>query len=210
MTDAEFKDAVVAACFRLAGDNGWPAVSLPAAALAAGLPLGRVREVFSSRLAMLAHFGDAIDEAVLTGAVTSGSVRDRLFDLLMRRFDALQLHRGGVLALMRGLPSDPLAACLLAQGTQRSMAWMLAAAGVPTEGLRGALRVQGLVAVWVWTLRTWATDETADLSTTMAAVDAALARAEQGASWLEGRGGEATGESPEAGVRDEAFEGTEL
>jgi hypothetical protein len=61
---------------------------------------------------------------------------------------------------------------------------MLEAAGLSASGLRGEMRVKGLVAVWLWTLRAWQADESEDLSVTMAALDAALRRAEQAAEWL--------------------------
>ena len=66
------------------------------------------------------------------------------------------------------------------------MRWMLNAAGQPTHGLRGALRIKGLVAVWVWTLRAFERDESEDLSATMATLDTALARAHAMAGWLSG------------------------
>ena len=69
----------------------------------------------------------------------------------MRRIDTLQAHRAGVLALLRALPADPPTALLLALATRRSMRWMLEAAGIPTRGIRGELRVKGLLAVWLWT-----------------------------------------------------------
>jgi hypothetical protein len=111
-------------------------------------------------------------------------VRDRLFDLLMRRIDALQAHRGGVLALLRALPGEPPTALLLTLATRRSMRWMLEAVGIPTRGINGELRVKGLLAVWLWTIRAWRTDESEDLSATMAALDAALSRADRAAGWL--------------------------
>ena len=126
------------------------------------------------------------DQAALAETPTDGTIRDKLFDLLMRRFDALQAHRAGVVALLRALPSEPPTALLLACATRRSMRWMLETAGASTAGLRGTLRVRGLVAVWVWTLRAWERDESADLSGTMAALDAALRRADRVAAWLGG------------------------
>jgi hypothetical protein len=126
------------------------------------------------------------DQAALAETPTEGTIRDKLFDLLMRRIDALQAHRAGVIALLRALPSEPPTALLLACATQRSMRWMLQAAGVSTAGLRGELRVRGLAGVWVWTLRAWERDESADLSGTMAALDAALRRAGRVAAWLGG------------------------
>ena len=113
-----------------------------------------------------------------------GPVRDRLFDMLMRRFDVMQAHRPGVLALLRALSADPGMALLLALATRRSMRWMLDAAGFDTSGLNGELHTRGLVGVWLWAVRAWRSDESADLAATMAALDKALNRAEEAARWL--------------------------
>jgi ubiquinone biosynthesis protein COQ9 len=92
-----------------------------------------------------------------------------------------------VLALLHALPHEPPTAVLLACATKRSLRWLAQSAGVDLAGLRGELKLRGLVAIWLWTLRAWERDETADLSATMAALDAALNRAEQAARWLRGR-----------------------
>lgn len=188
MDDAEFDRALIAAAFQVAAEKGWRSVSVGAAARAAGLLLPRARERFPGRAAVLLKFGRLADQGALTEAPSDGPARDRLFDLLMRRLDTLQSHRPGVLALLRALPSEPPTALLLALATRRSMRWMLDAAGIPTRGISGELRVRGLVAVWLWTIRAWRSDETEDLTATMAALDAALRRAEQAAEWLGWRG----------------------
>jgi AcrR family transcriptional regulator len=184
MDDSEFDRALIAAAFGLAAEQGWRSVSVAAAARAAGLPLARARERFPGRSSILLRFGRAADQAALAETPSAGPVRDRLFDLLMRRIDAFQAQRAGVLALLRALPAEPPTALMLALATRRSMRWMLEAAGLSASGLRGEMRVKGLVAVWLWTLRAWQADESEDLSATMAALDAALRRAEQAAEWL--------------------------
>ncbi len=133
MDDAAFDSALIAAAFQLAAEQGWRRVSVVAAARAAGLPLARARERFPGRAAILLRFGRLADQAALAEAPSEGPVRDRLFDLLMRRIDALQTHRAGVLALLRALPAEPPTALLLALATRRSMRWMLEAAGIPTR-----------------------------------------------------------------------------
>jgi hypothetical protein len=190
MNDTEFDGALIAAFFRLAAEKGWRGTTVAEAARAGAVSLAEARARFPGRAAVLLRFGRMADQAALAETPADGSVRDKLFALLMRRFDALQTHRAGVAALLRALPSEPPMALLLACATRRSMRWMLAAAGVSTAGLRGELRVRGLVTVWAWTLRAWARDGSADLSGTMAALDAALRRAEQVAAWL---GGDGTG-----------------
>jgi ubiquinone biosynthesis protein COQ9 len=201
MDDTEFDRALIEAAFQLAAEKGWRAVSVATSASAAALPLPRARERFPGRAAILLRFGRLADQAALVEVPSEGSARDRLFDLLMRRIDTFQAHRAGVLALFRALPAEPPTALLLALATRRSMRWMLEAAGIPTRGVRGELRVNGLVATWLWTMRAWRTDETDDLSTTMAALDGALRRAEQTAEWL-GWSGRAAAPSPDRSEPD--------
>jgi ubiquinone biosynthesis protein COQ9 len=184
MDDADFDRALIAAALQVAAEKGWRGLTVGSAARAAGLPLERARERFPGRRAVLLKFGRLADQAALVEAPSDGPPRDRLFDLLMRRIDTLQSHRAGVVALLRALPSEPPTALLLALATRRSMRWMLDAAGIPTRGINGELRVRGLLAVWLWTVRAWRSDETEDLTATMAALDAALSRAEQAAEWL--------------------------
>jgi len=182
MTDAEFDAALVTAAFAVGGEKGWREVSTAAAARQAGLDLVRARTRLPGHGAILKRFGVLADSYALTGALTEGSVKDRLFDILLRRFDFLQMHRAGVVALLRVLPLDAPLAAWLANETLRSMGWLLEGAGISAVGLRGALRKRGLAAVWAWGIRAWLKDESEDLSATMAAVDVALARADQIAS----------------------------
>ncbi len=196
MDDAEFDRALIAAAFQLAAEQGWRSVSVAAAARAAGLPLARARERFPGHSAILLRFGRLADQSALAELPSDGPTRDRLFDLLMRRIDVFQAHRAGVLALLHALPAEPPTALLLALATRRSMRWMLEATGISAAGIRGELRVKGLVAVWLWAMRAWRADESEDLSATMAALDAALRRAEQAAEWL-GWSGKAAKPSPD-------------
>lgn len=179
MTDDAFDAALVAAAFDLGAEQGWRMVTPAAACQQAGLDLATTRTRFPTRAAILERFGTLADEHALHGAAADGTARDRLFDSLLRRFDFLQMHRPGVLALIKALPFDPGLALWLAGANLRSMGWLLEGAGLSAGGARGAVRAQGLLAIWGWGLRAWMRDESADLSATMAAVDVALNRADQ-------------------------------
>lgn len=205
--DAAFDAALVAAAFDQAALLGWSQVSVAAAARAAGLPLDRARARFPGRTAVLLRFGVLADQAALAEQSTEATERERLFDLLMRRFDAMQPHRDGILALMRALPFDPGTAALLYAANLRSMGWMLEAAGIPSSGLQGTLRAKGLLGVWLATARAWERDESADLSGTMSALDKALSQAERLAGWVglaRGPAEDAASVFEESGVAGEA------
>jgi AcrR family transcriptional regulator len=205
MSGQDFDHALIAAAFRLAAEAGWARLTIVDAARAAGLSLGEARARFPGKFGLLRRFGAILDAAALAADSGEGTVRDRLFDLLMGRFDAMKPHREGLRALLRSLPGDPSTALALGCDTQRSMRWMLQAAGVSTAGLRGRLRVRGLVAVWIWSMRAFARDETDDLAPTMAALDTALRRVHAAAACLSGE--RAAASDADESMADEAREG---
>ena len=184
MDDPDLDRALIAALFEQAALRGWADATIAGAARDAGLPLDRVRARFPGKGAALLRFGLLADQAALGSGALDETPRERLFDMIMRRFDSLQQHRDGVLALLRALPSEPGTGALLYAATLRSMRWLLDAAGVPTGGLAGQLRVYGLLAIWLRGLRTWQSDESQDLPATMAAVDKGLDQALRAESWL--------------------------
>lgn len=180
MDDAAFDEAMVAGAMALAAREGWRAVTVPRVAREAGLPLRRARIRFCRRHLLLVRLGRLADAHALASVPKEGSIRDRLFDLLMRRFDYLNRHRDGVRAVLR----DPLAVAFMVPVARNSMRWMLEAAEGDARGLRGHLRVKGLLAVWGWAVRAWRSDDSEDLAHTMAELDKALDRADQAARSL--------------------------
>jgi AcrR family transcriptional regulator len=172
---------ILETAMRLAAEAGWRDLSLAAIADAAKLPLAKVYPVYPSKQAILNGLFRQIDVRVLEAeepAAREGSARDRLFDVLMRRFDALVPYRPAIARIVGDQARDPLAALCGLAGLARSMACMLEAAGLSTTGIRGALRVKALSATYLGTLRVWLSDESPDLAATMAALDRHLARLE--------------------------------
>ena len=183
-TDTETK--LVAALWQVVATHGWQGLTMHRLAVAAGVPLADIRRQVPSRLHLLKLHGRAMDASALAcGAIEQhGSPRDRVFDVLMRRIDAMQPHRAGLLRLFQDVKRDPLLGLLLLAELPCSMAWMLESAGLSPAGLPGLLRVNGTTAVWLATIRAWAQDETQDLAPTMAALDKALDQAERVARTL--------------------------
>lgn len=172
--------AVLEAMWRLVATDGWQAATLGAIAAEAGLAVSGLRARFPCRALLLARHASAVDRVVLDGTIpdAGGSPRERVFDVLMRRFDALQPERAGILRFIEDLPRDPLTALAIGPLLPISMARMLEAAGVATDGALGPVRVKGAAAVWIAAMQAWRRDDSADLAATMAALDKALDRAE--------------------------------
>ncbi len=183
-------DRVIDAALRLAAAGGWRQLGLAGIAEKAGLPMAELQSVFPSKAAILTGFVRRTDERVLAGGKAEGEdggggARDRLFDVLMRRFDVLQPDRNAIRAIIRDSLCDPLAVLCQGPTLLGSMASMLEAAGLSPAGPIGALRTKGLVLVYLVALRAWLKDDSTDLAKTMAALDRGLCQAEKMAAFLD-------------------------
>lgn len=178
---------VVVAAMELAAERGWSGLSMAEIAERAGLPLGEMLERFPAKRHVLDGVGRIADLAMLEAdaAMDAGEpARDRLFDRVMRRFDALLPLRPGLRRVVEELPRDPLPFLGSLPRLGRSMAWTLEAAGIPAGGLAGIARTKALSAVYLRAMRVWLDDDSADLARTMASLDAQLRRLEEFTSLL--------------------------
>ena len=167
----------------LVAEKGFAAVTLRDVAGAAGLGLADLYRLYPDKVALVVAFVARIDAEVLAGTPSQGdpeeTARDRLFDTMMRRYDSLRRHKAALGAIRTAAARDPLLLLALGSALRRSMAAMLEAAGVPSEGLPGALRQNGLLAIHYAVSRVFDEDGTGDLSKTMAALDGRLKTAEK-------------------------------
>ena len=173
--------AVIEAAMKLAAEKGWRGLSLAGIGEEAGLTVSELFKVAPNKSAILEALSRRADAEVLSEgqlAADDGSPRDRLFDVIMRRFDALQPYRAGLGEVIYDLGRSPLDALVEMPGLKRTAGLMLEAAGIDSSGLKGLIRIKGLALVYLLTLRTWLKDETEDLSKTMAALDGYLRRIE--------------------------------
>ena len=179
---ADIPDHVIDTALALAAERGWSELSLGEIAAEAGVPLSKVYPHFASKQEILAAFARRIDAAVLAEELGAEELeepaRDRLFDVVMRRFDALEPYKEALGNILYDGLRRPLDGVAGAPQLARSMRWMLEAAGIGTDGVKGMLRVKGLAAIYLATLRVWLRDDSADLAKTMAALDGHLRRVE--------------------------------
>ena len=167
----------------LIAEKGYADVALRDVAQAAGLGFADLHRLYPDKLSLAAAFMARIDAIVLAGTSSSTdpdeTARDRLFDVMMRRYDALKPHREALRALRRAGTRDPVLAIAMGPALRRSMMAMLEAASLSSDGLPGALRQNGLLAIHYAVSRVFDRDETTDLSKTMAALDDRLKTAER-------------------------------
>ncbi|MBT6137155.1 MAG: hypothetical protein HOH65_06710 [Rhodospirillaceae bacterium] len=188
MNKAETEPFILAALEAAASGN-WETVSIAEIAATADVSPRRAELAFADKRAVLREIAanlDRVVEANLEPDIQDPElpIRDRLFDVLMARFEAMAEHHAGYSALLRAAPRHPAEALDGIASVRTSMRAALEAAGVPAAGLCGQLRIEGLRAIFLSCLTTWLSDETQDLSFTMRALDARLKKADEAAQLL--------------------------
>jgi AcrR family transcriptional regulator len=188
MEDLQVREKAIDALLAVVAAKGWNAATLAAIAEEAQLPMIRLQRHFADKSAIFAAFVARIDGAMLAGTEfvsEADSPKDRLFDVIMNRFEALRSAKPALARLWADgfrldAPLDPES--LLA--TRRSLVWTLEAAGISASGLRGQMRLLGLAGLMTLALRTFLNDTSEDLSATMARLDELLRRGDEMARTL--------------------------
>ncbi len=175
------EERILFAALDEASGRSWPEIRLTAIAARAEVSMSVLYRYIGGKHDIPALLDRHIDSKLLAQPFSLAddlSPRDRLFDLVMARFDLLNEHRASVCALYKGIMKDPAQVLLGFPHVTRSMAWLLEAAGLSPEGWRGAARMAGLSALYLRVLKVWMSDDSPDMAATMAELDRWLARAE--------------------------------
>jgi AcrR family transcriptional regulator len=185
---ADARGKIVDALMELAAERRFEDISVRDICKTAGVSLADFREAFPSKGAVLAGFSRRIDRVVLAEhgeELADESPRERLFDILMRRLEAMAPYREGVREAAAWLRREPAAALAMNQVVMSSMRFMLEAAGIEAEGATGIVKLQGLALAWARMIQVWLDDDEPALSKTMAELDRVLTRGERVAAGVD-------------------------
>ena len=175
------------ALMELLTEHSFEQIGLAEVAGRAGIKLSALRAEFGSTLSIYAAHIKDIDNIVLDGGdadMAEEPRRERLFDVEMRRLEALAPYKDAVRSIMRSARRNPGLALALNAMAVRSQQWMLTSAGIGASGPKGMVRAQGLALLFANVLRTWVDDDD-DGSRTLAALDRELARGQRFAGLLD-------------------------
>jgi AcrR family transcriptional regulator len=185
---ASDRDKAVDALMALLAEYSFAEIGLAEVAGRAGIKLSQLRAEFGSTLAIVAAHIKDIDRIVLAGGdadMAEESPRDRLFDVLMRRVEALAPYKDATRSLLHSARRNAGLAFALNAMATRSQRWMLEAAGIGAHGPKGALRAQGAALMFARVLGVWIDDDEEGLDRTMAALDRGLASAERWSGFVD-------------------------
>jgi ubiquinone biosynthesis protein COQ9 len=186
--DFSKRSKAVKAALDLAKERSWSDIAFTDIAREAGLSLAELRREFACKTDILRAFQAELDAAVLAKTRAAGETstpRDRLFDVVMSRFEAMQPYKPALKRIATHLCCRPGEAAVLLGSSLQSQYWMLEAAGAKLDGPGGPLRVGGLAAIYGRVFCVWLDDDTPSLDKTMAALDQRLGKGERMLSGIE-------------------------
>jgi AcrR family transcriptional regulator len=184
MSSSETADRLIAVAFAEAERRGWRGLTIPALAKKAGLTVGEAYKVAPDMASLLDVYAERIDAEVaqeLGREPVAGPWRERVFDALMLRFDAMLRDRDALRVILIDERRDVVALPRTFLRARRSMARMLDAAALADDPLLARAAAVALVPLYARIFKVWLKDEP-DQAKTMAALDKALRRIER---WLE-------------------------
>jgi AcrR family transcriptional regulator len=169
----------------LAAEAEWDELTLAEIAEAAGLSLSDFHKVATKDTLVDAAEGWFDKSMSAETADMEDGPQERLFDVIMLRFEAMEPYRAGMTALMKYRERSPARLAALLKARSESARWALVCAGLDTAS--GApLSLKTLAIAWVigQTERSWRKDEDADFARTMATLDKELKGAEDRMGWV--------------------------
>jgi ubiquinone biosynthesis protein COQ9 len=165
------------AALDLAAAQPWADVSLASIAAKAEVTLADLASHYASKAEILLALAREIDGTLLKSLETDpveGGPHDRLFDVMLRRFELLAPYKAALRSIAAAPASGPQEWLNLLNSTLQSQSWILAAAGLEAKGMRGDLSKLGLARIYADTMRIWLDDDDPGLARTMAALDRKL------------------------------------
>jgi ubiquinone biosynthesis protein COQ9 len=181
---AETLSKLAKAAFELAPETPWQELTLSDIGSACDVTLAMCARLGISKADIAGQIDHDLDQTMLASQPTidkTQAVRDRLFDVLMGRFDAMEENRAAWVSIIASEKSDIVSQLARRARRARTGAWALEASGVTASDLRGAGRAIGIARILRLVERVWL-DDGPDLAKTMARLDQELRKGEE---WIE-------------------------
>ena len=134
-----------------------------------------------SKIDLLKNINRYVDDALIIKMkkLEISSTKDMLFEVLMARFDILQQNRKSYLEIYKGFKKSPQYFIQLLPSFLESMIITAELSKYKVNGLKGMIRLKGLMLIYFITFFQWVDDKDSSLEKTMTALDKNLDQAEK-------------------------------
>ena len=113
----------------------------------------------------------------ISDSIEKSTRKDMIFEIIMMRFDILQIYRKSIIKIFEFFKKKPQELVFLLPSLIESMISMAGLAKIPVVGIKGNLKVKGLLVIYFSSFLVWAKDNSESLEKTMTSLDNYLDRA---------------------------------
>jgi len=108
----------------------------------------------------------------------NSSKKDMIFEIIMMRFDILQVHRKAINSIYKNFKKNPKDLVFLLPDILQSIILIFKYAKIDTGGMVGPLKIKGIFIIYITTFFVWKKDNSNSLEKTMICLDNYLNRAD--------------------------------
>ena len=109
-------------------------------------------------------------------SIEQSTHKDMIFEVIMMRFDILQIYRKPIIKIFEFFKTKPHELVFLLPSLIESMVIMASLAKIPIFGIKGNLKVKGLLLIYFSSFLVWIKDNSETLEKTMTSLDNNLDR----------------------------------
>jgi hypothetical protein len=168
--------------FDLINDIGWEKFSLEKLSTKEKIPINDLKVFFKCKNSIVDKFSRMIDKKIESKLriddFKDSSKKDILFELIMMRFDEMEGYKGSLVKILDVSKNKPLLISIITKNVMNTMDFFLELSNSYNNYAFDFLKKNFLFFIYSITFKTWLSDETKDLSKTMAELDKLLSTAE--------------------------------
>ena len=181
------KEIIRKAAFELAQQEGWRWLTSSKVSDQTGIKEGKIKNIYPTKYELIFHLIDDMNKFAINSKNFSidDSLHDKLFDLLMARFDFLYPYKSTIQLIVSDSSNNPQFYAKLLIKLKESMTLTLRVIGVQVSGWQGRLKIRGISLVYINSFRVWLNDESLDSGQTMATLNSGLEKANSIASFFD-------------------------
>ncbi len=183
MKSPDKKFNLVKSSFNIIEKSGWKSFSLQKLSDKEKVPINEIKIFFKSEITILDEFSKMIDIKVEKSfdyeEVTSTSVKDNLFELIMLRLEFMQPYRNALKSIKSSFKSDPLVAKSVAKNVMNSLDFYLELTNAFNDSFLDIFKKKSMFLIYSYIFMIWLEDDSDELSKTMSELDRLLTFSEK-------------------------------
>jgi len=178
----EIENKYIKKGFDLINDIGWEKFSLEKLSTKEKIPINDLKVFFKCKNSIVDKFSRMIDKKIESKLriddFKDSSKKDILFELIMMRFDEMEGYKGSLVKILDVSKNKPLLISIITKNVMNTMDFFLELSNSYNNYAFDFLKKNFLFFIYSITFKTWLSDDTEDLSKTMAELDKLLSTAE--------------------------------